>query len=165
LLATFGLDVQGVMRYADTRRAQQRCLRLDSQGRLQAFLLAGEARAQAWVLNALQQGAPAATLARALLADAQQPPAGVAPRSPQVCACHDVSQTRIIETLACCAGDEPQRLAQLQQQLACGTGCGSCLPALKALARAHPARAPRDPVHDPAHVNVLAHAHAHAQPR
>ncbi|MCE2660233.1 MAG: molybdopterin-dependent oxidoreductase [Rubrivivax sp.] len=163
LLATFGLDAPGVMRYADTRRAQQRCLRLDSQGRLQAFLLAGEARAQAWVLNALQQGAPAATLARALLADALQPPAGVAPRSPQVCACHDVSQARIVETLVRCSGEEPQRLAQLQQQLACGTGCGSCLPALRALARAHPARAARDPDSEAANLNVL--ADAHAQPR
>jgi assimilatory nitrate reductase catalytic subunit len=57
----------------------------------------------------------------------------VAPRSPQVCACHDVSEDAIVTQLRLSVGDAGQRLQQLQAQLRCGTDCGSCLPALKLL--------------------------------
>ena len=58
----------------------------------------------------------------------------VAPRSPQVCACFDVSEARIREHLAAGAGEPDDRLQALQQALRCGTQCGSCLPALRRLA-------------------------------
>ena len=52
-------------------------------------------------------------------------------RSPQVCNCLDVSAAQIEQQLQTLPGDAPQRLEQLQARLACGTRCGSCLPALR----------------------------------
>ncbi len=127
-----------VLRYADLRAGQQRALRLHGDGTLQAFVLAGDVAAQAWVLDLLQQGLPAAAFGRALLSARPTPPLPVLPRSPQVCACHDVSRQAIVDTLAQCGGAAPERLQQLQTQLRCGTECGSCLPAVKALVDQHP---------------------------
>jgi assimilatory nitrate reductase catalytic subunit len=61
----------------------------------------------------------------------------MAATSAQVCACHDVSEQRIVEALPLCTGTPAERLQQLQQQLRCGTECGSCLPAVKALVQRH----------------------------
>jgi assimilatory nitrate reductase catalytic subunit len=63
------------------------------------------------------------------------PPLAGPPRSAQVCACHDVSEDTITATLAGLSGDDDARLAALQARLRCGTECGSCLPAVKALVR------------------------------
>jgi assimilatory nitrate reductase catalytic subunit len=128
-----GPGLRPAMRYADPACGRQRALRLDDQGRLQAVVMAGEARAQAWVLDLLQQGLPAAALGRAVLAGAASPPRAVVARSPQVCACHDVSEAQIMSCLRSCAGSAGERLSQLQARLHCGTECGSCLPALKTL--------------------------------
>jgi assimilatory nitrate reductase catalytic subunit len=54
-----------------------------------------------------------------------------APRSRIVCACHNVAETDIAQCLA--AGNQ---LPQVQIKLKCGTGCGSCVPELKRMARA-----------------------------
>jgi assimilatory nitrate reductase catalytic subunit len=124
-----------VLRYADAGRARARVLRLAADGSLQAFLLAGDASAAPWMLDWLQQRRPAATLGRAMLAAGASPPVAGPPRSAQVCACHDVSEDSITAALAGLSGDADARLAALQARLHCGTGCGSCLPALKALVR------------------------------
>ena len=116
---------------------RNRAMRLHADGSLQSFMLAGDAAAQGWVLELLQQGLPAAAFGRALLAASHQPPQPVLPRSPQVCACHDVSESAIVLALAACEGDAAQRLQEVQRQLRCGTECGSCLPALKTLALRH----------------------------
>jgi assimilatory nitrate reductase catalytic subunit len=113
-------------------------MRLHEDGTLQAFVLAGDASAQAWVLDLLQQGQPAAAFGRALLAASRQPPQALPARSRQVCACHDVREDLILATLAQCSGDEAARLQTLQSQLKCGTSCGSCLPELKSLLRRSP---------------------------
>ena len=126
-----------VLRYADSRSGQHRALRLHTNGHLQAFLLAGDVQAAAWVLPLLQQGLPAATFGRALLAASKQAPATLVAASPQVCACHDVSEQRIVQALPLCTGTAAERLQQLQRQLRCGTECGSCLPAVKALVFKH----------------------------
>jgi assimilatory nitrate reductase catalytic subunit len=136
--AMLGLDQGPVLRYADARAGQQRALRLAEDGTLQAFVLAGDASAQAWVLDLLQQRRPAAAFGRALLAAGAAPPAAAPPRSPQVCACFDVRQDAIVSTAARCSGSPDARLQQLQQALRCGTQCGSCLPALKGLLQRHP---------------------------
>ena len=140
LESALGLAEGPTLRYADARAGQQRAMRLDADGTLRAFLLAGSAAAAGWVLDLLQQGLPAAALGRALLGGSARPPQAVPVRSPQVCACHDVSQARIVETLAGCSGDADTRLRQLQAQLRCGTECGSCVPALKVLVQQHPAQ-------------------------
>ena len=123
------------LRYADSRRGRGRCLRLAADGTLHAFLLAGDASAAPWLLDWLQQRRPVADLGRALLAAGATPPVASAPRSAQVCACHDVSEDRITHALATMPGDDAERLVALQAQLRCGTECGSCLPAVKALVR------------------------------
>jgi assimilatory nitrate reductase catalytic subunit len=48
-----------------------------------------------------------------------------------------VSEARIGAVLAGCRSSIDVQLAELQQTLACGTQCGSCLPELKRLVRAH----------------------------
>ena len=131
------LDDGAVLRYADVRAGQRRAMRLAGDGTLAAFMLAGNAAAQGWVLDLLQQHSHAAAFGRALLTASARAPLPVAPRSAQVCACHDVSEARIVGQLALVDGDETQRLHQLQASLRCGTECGSCLPALKTLIKRH----------------------------
>jgi assimilatory nitrate reductase catalytic subunit len=147
LEAAFQLADGPVLRYADARAGQHRAMRLHTDGTLQAFLLSGNAAAQGWVLDLLQQGAPAAGFGRALLAASAAPPQDLAPRRKQVCACHDVSEDTIVATLPqCTGGDEAAVLGALQSRLKCGTECGSCLPALKALVRQQQPRRPVQPV-------------------
>ncbi|MBL0419846.1 molybdopterin-dependent oxidoreductase [Ramlibacter sp. AW1] len=129
---------QGV-RYADPRRGQHRAVRLVRQGaqsRLEAFLLAGDTRSQAWIRALLQDELDARSYGRLLLAPGAKPPVAIAPRGRQVCGCLDVSEPAIQRNLASCQGTPEERLAQLQQDLRCGTQCGSCVPELKRLVRA-----------------------------
>ena len=128
-----GLAGRPLLHYADRRSSQQRLMALAADGTLDGFLLAGNIAADAWVLPLLQQAQPAAALGRALLTGGAQPPRSLPPASRQVCACHDVSETRIQAALAKGSGDADERLRQLQQTLHCGTDCGSCLPALRNL--------------------------------
>ena len=127
-----------VLRYADTRSGQRRAVRLQADGSLQAFMLAGDLASQGWILDLLQQGQPAAGFGRALLAATALPPLAVSRQSRQVCACHDVSEDSIAAALAHCSGSAQQRLQTLQERLRCGTECGSCLPALKAMVQTAP---------------------------
>ena len=137
LEVALGLQTGAVLRYADSRVSQRRAMRLHADGSLQAFLLAGDTAAQGWMLELLQQGQPAPPYGSALLAARSQAPQAVAPRSRQVCACHDVSEKAIIDQLLTERGSAGERLERLQRQLHCGTECGSCLPALKVLVQRH----------------------------
>lgn len=134
-----GLQAPDVLRYDDARAGRHRAMRLAADGTLQAFVLAGDAAASGWALDWLQQRQPAASSGRALLAGGRTPPQALAPRSPQVCSCLDISEARIVQALAQCPGSAEQRLQSLQQGLRCGTQCGSCVPALKVLVQRHPA--------------------------
>ena len=136
--ALMGLATTPVLRYADTRSGQRRVLALAPGGALQAYLLAGDTAADAWVLPLQQQGEPAARFGQALLAASRTPPQPVAAASRQVCACHDVSEARIVAMLQATVGSSSERLACVQQGLRCGTECGSCLPAVKALVQQTP---------------------------
>jgi assimilatory nitrate reductase catalytic subunit len=60
----------------------------------------------------------------------------VAPASPQLCTCFDVSVAAVTRALGTASGDAAQRLAQVQGALKCGTNCGSCLPDLRRIAQA-----------------------------
>ncbi len=148
--ATLGIVGGKVLRYADARRGQRRAMRLAATdtkeaggATLDAFLLAGDAAAAAWVLGLLQDGLPVRAFGHALLSGRATPPSALPPRAPQVCNCLDVNHGAIVDALAHCHGDSDTRLAQLQQRLACGTQCGSCLPAVRALIAAQGAvRAP-----------------------
>jgi assimilatory nitrate reductase catalytic subunit len=144
LAALFGLQGTDTLSYADTRRGQRRSVRLSLSGgdqHLDAFLLAGDTRAEAWIAPLLQQSLPAQAYGRFLLAPGATPPGPAPRRSPQVCSCFDVSEAAILQTLAACAGPPDTRLAALQARLRCGTQCGSCLPTLKRLVDVQPATA------------------------
>jgi assimilatory nitrate reductase catalytic subunit len=133
-----GLDTADLLRYADPRRGQRRCVRLAAgadgapgEAKLRAFLLAGDTRAANWVGALLTDDLPAQAYGRALLAGTAAPPVAMPSRGAQVCNCFDVTDAEITAVLARCDGSPDARLAQLQSALKCGTNCGSCLPALR----------------------------------
>ncbi|MCV2422031.1 molybdopterin-dependent oxidoreductase [Paucibacter sp. DJ2R-2] len=137
-----GLRGARLLRYVDGQRGRSRLALLDEgghQARLRAVLTVGSVGEGAWVQALWRSAALAAPYGRRLLEPAEVdlsdagPPA--AAPSPQVCNCLDVSEARIRAQLASCAGSPAERLAALQQALACGTQCGSCLPALRRLER------------------------------
>ena len=146
--AQLGLAGPMLLRYADRRHGQRRVMRLapvdvsapagKGPARLEAFLLGGDIRAAAWIRSLLQDELPAEAYGRLLLSPSAQPPVAVAvaARGKQVCSCFDVTEPQIIEALAAIDGSSDERLARLQTELRCGTNCGSCLPALRSLAKA-----------------------------
>jgi assimilatory nitrate reductase catalytic subunit len=140
LAALLGLDGRDALHYVDRKRGQRRSMRLESQSgerRLDAFLLAGDTRAEAWIRTLLEEQLPAQAYGRLLLAPGAKAPAALRARGRRVCTCLDVGEREIEDTLAQSSGPPEARLAQLQQKLKCGTNCGSCLPELRRLATAH----------------------------
>jgi assimilatory nitrate reductase catalytic subunit len=134
-----GLTGSETLRYADRRRGQHRAVRLQRVGneaRLEAFLLSGDTRAEAWIKAVLQDELPAQAYGRLLLAPGAKPPLAVQQRGKLVCSCFNVAAPAIEHHLAASTGDATQRLVSLQDKLRCGTNCGSCVPELKRLVRA-----------------------------
>ncbi len=143
--ALMGLDDQQALSYEDARRARRRLVQYRSPAQAEAevksrtldgLLLAGDTQSQSWLRTLLQEELPAEALGCGLLAPVAQAPAHLAPRSPQVCACFNVSEQAIRDQLGRCAtgtGSAEDRLADLQGALKCGTQCGSCLPTLRRL--------------------------------
>jgi assimilatory nitrate reductase catalytic subunit len=134
-----GLARPETLRYADRKKGQHRAVFLRREGgstRLEAFLLAGDTSAEAWIRTLLQDELPAQAYGRLLLAPGATPPVAVQARGRQVCTCFDVSEPQIKEHLAARTGDDEERLASLQGSLKCGTNCGSCVPELKRLVQA-----------------------------
>ena len=145
--ALFDLQDPMVLRYDDATRGQRRAMRLaDAVGLpaasapLRSVLLSGDTAAEPWVLTLWRERLPARQFGQALLSGRMLPPQAVAPRSPQVCNCLDVSEDTIVGVLRTTPGADDSRVQRLQQRLRCGTQCGSCLPALRALAQHHPAQ-------------------------
>ena len=133
-----GLADAPALRYADRKTGQRRTMRLAPSGGdllLQAFVLAGDTRAETWLRPLLQDALPAQPYGRLLLAPGAQAPITLAAASPQVCTCFNVREDAILSCLASCHGSEEGRLEALQQQLQCGTNCGSCIPQLRRLVR------------------------------
>jgi assimilatory nitrate reductase catalytic subunit len=118
-----------------------RLLASDGQSLLEAFVLAGDISAEAWVRPLLQDGLPAQAYGRLLLLPGAKAPVAVSARGRQVCSCVDVSETQIGDALAACSGSAEARFTQLQERLKCGTECGSCVPEVKRLVRARLAAA------------------------
>lgn len=138
IAALLGLEGSGVLRYADARRGQERRMRLAAEGgdsRLEAFLLAGDTQAEAWVRPLLREGASAAAFGRALLQGGARAPVAVPDRGAQVCNCFDVREAQIGAVLERCVGNIDSKIAQVQSELRCGTNCGSCLPELRRIVR------------------------------
>jgi assimilatory nitrate reductase catalytic subunit len=143
LAALMGLSGPDVMRYDDARQGQQRRMQVEPSTaeplgpqagrRLRAFLMAGDLSSEKWVRPLLQEDLPVDELGTALLSPGAHPPVATADRGKQVCTCFNVSDIAIVEVLKRCDGPAEQRLASLQDELRCGTNCGSCLPALRKL--------------------------------
>jgi assimilatory nitrate reductase catalytic subunit len=135
LLALSGREA---LRYADRKKGQRRAMRLARHGdeaRLEAFLLAGDTTAEAWIKTLLQDELPAQAYGRQLLAPGSKAPVAVQARGKQVCTCFNVTETAITDYLAASGGDESARMQSLQAELKCGTNCGSCVPELKRIVR------------------------------
>ena len=130
-----------VLDYRDARAGSRRSLVIERDDRdaewLVAYWFAGAAAADATLAQdcgrRLLAGIPLEVPARSLLAGR---PGGLVVRTPtaQLCACHDVSETAVRTALACASGDAAARVASAQKATRCGTGCGSCLPALRRMA-------------------------------
>lgn len=135
----FGLQAPDLLRYDDPGRGQRRVMRLSVQGsrqRVEAFLMAGQVDAEAWVRPLLQEDQPVEALGTALLAPGRQAPGPVTVRGRQVCNCLNVTEPQILDWLPRCTGSADARLGQLQAALRCGTQCGSCVPTLRTLIKA-----------------------------
>jgi assimilatory nitrate reductase catalytic subunit len=105
--------------------------------RLQGFLVGGDISAETWLRPLLQDDLPAQAYGRSLLIAGAKAPVAIAPRGRQVCSCFNVSETEIDAALAEGRGTPQAQLDQLQLALRCGTNCGSCLPELRRMIRAH----------------------------
>ncbi|MDP2023427.1 MAG: molybdopterin dinucleotide binding domain-containing protein, partial [Hydrogenophaga sp.] len=137
-----GLGGTDALRYVDKRLGQRRTARLvrtNGASRLEGFVLAGDVRAEAWIKPLLQDQLPADAYGRLLLMPGAKAPVAVVARGKQVCTCFNVSEDDIGAQLQTSRGSDDQRLAALQSGLKCGTNCGSCIPELRRLVRAHPA--------------------------
>ncbi|MEJ8827297.1 molybdopterin dinucleotide binding domain-containing protein, partial [Variovorax humicola] len=133
-----GLSDADTLRYVDARHGQRRAARLVRVGadaHLDAFLLGGDTRAEAWIKTLLQEQLPAQAFGRQLLRPGATAPAGLAARGKVVCSCFGVTATAITDKLRSCTGDDKERLAALQGALQCGTNCGSCIPELQRMVR------------------------------
>ncbi|SAI65697.1 nitrate reductase%2C catalytic subunit [Bordetella ansorpii] len=111
--------------FDDPARGVLRRAGLDDARRPDAFLLAGDTRAQAGMLAWADGGEAPAGLARLLMGRG-----GAAKRARTVCACMGVTDAAIESGIA--AGLD---LAGLKTQLGCGTGCGSCVPEIRDMLR------------------------------
>jgi assimilatory nitrate reductase catalytic subunit len=133
--ALFELDGATVLRYADPRRGVTRAVRL-TDGQVSGACLSGDAIGEIWLREFHAQGLNVAALGSRLLAPTATAPAALAARGRIVCSCHVVGETTILAALQAADGDAGSKLATVQQQLRCGTQCGSCLPELRKLATA-----------------------------
>jgi len=80
-------------------------------------------------------GRDVASLRHRLLLPGAEAPSGFVPRGHVVCSCHDVAESDVLEVMTEAADSPLMALERAQQRLRCGTGCGSCLPELRRLAR------------------------------
>ena len=130
-----------VLRYADKKKGQHRTIKLTGNrehAELEAFLLAGDTRSEAWVKTLLQDSLPAQSYGRMLLIPGSKAPIAVQSRGKAVCTCFNVTDAAITEQLTKSFGSHERRLTELQTSLKCGTNCGSCVPELKRMIRDNP---------------------------
>jgi assimilatory nitrate reductase catalytic subunit len=125
-----GLNEGPVLAYDDPRRSIGKRVRIEN-GRITAIRLAGETLAQHWLQNLWMEGRADEQLRRWLLAPLSAPPGNIdtpVAGNKTLCNCKNVSQTAV------CAGiSRGLDLQGLQQELGCGTQCGSCVPEIKRL--------------------------------
>jgi assimilatory nitrate reductase catalytic subunit len=133
-----GLQGSDSLRYVDAKRRQLRSMRLrhldkadQKDTQLDAFLIAGDTSAEAWLKTLLQTQQSAKAYGRRLLMTGSKPPVASNDAGVTVCTCVGVKDVAIQAHLRICQGDETTRLSSLQGTLKCGTQCGSCVPELR----------------------------------
>ena len=114
----------GAIVYEDARRSIAKKA-ITRDGRLLGVRLAGETLAQAWLKQAMAEDELDASLIRLALAPSARPPVAMVPRT-IICKCADVSDLQIQMELA-----RGSALAGLQENLKCGSFCGSCMPDIR----------------------------------
>ena len=72
----------------------------------------------------------------ALMVPRARPPSGFRARGRVVCSCHGVAEHEIAAAIAAQCGPARARCSRVQDELRCGTGCGSCVPELKQIVAA-----------------------------
>ena len=128
-----GLEHEMALRYEDTRRASSRRMLIEADT-LRAVRLCGEPGAiesGEWLREWLIAEKPVAEIRRLLLSPATHAPSGFVLSGKTVCQCFNVSEDAIASALKEIAGAPHERYTALQQQLKCGTNCGSCVPELR----------------------------------
>jgi assimilatory nitrate reductase catalytic subunit len=132
----FNLTDSNTMQYVDTSRSIHRRLRFDDT-HIGALYLAGNTQGAAWLSEFYQQNIAVMALGYQLLAPNAQPPATLSATDLQrkvICSCWSVNTQQINAALTTTSATPDNPSAQLitvQQQLQCGTLCGSCLPELR----------------------------------
>ena len=129
-----------VMRYVDKKKGQHRSIKINGSKEhalLEAFLLAGDTRSEAWIKTLLQDKLPAQNYGRLLLVPGSQAPIAVQSRGKTICTCFNVTDVAIQDALSLTKGTAEQCLSALQDTLKCGTNCGSCAPEIKRMVLAH----------------------------
>ncbi|MFO1415663.1 MAG: molybdopterin-dependent oxidoreductase [Burkholderiales bacterium] len=130
--ACFALDGADVVRYDDGRRAIGRRVRV-VDGRIVAVRLSGDVAAESWLRTWLAEGVDVRAHRAQLVRPGAVAPGVAVPRGRVVCNCVGVAERDIVACAARGAGQAPATLAQVQAELGCGTGCGSCLPEIRQL--------------------------------
>jgi assimilatory nitrate reductase catalytic subunit len=127
----FGIVGTGVLRYDDTKRGNARHI-LVRDGRLAAVSLAGDISAEHWLKEYLEGERPIAEIGRMLLKPSNKAPEGFKSRGRIICNCFNIAETDIVQSLTSMKhASAEEKLSALQEQLKCGTNCGSCVPELK----------------------------------
>jgi assimilatory nitrate reductase catalytic subunit len=118
--------------YRDPRRSVVKLAQLDaSTDQLLGMLLAGETAAAGWLQEVMLAAQPVGSLRRWLFAPTAKPPVAMTAGGRTICNCFGISETQITGLLG-----QGASLGAVQEQLKCGTSCGSCLPELRRMAAA-----------------------------
>jgi assimilatory nitrate reductase catalytic subunit len=134
LEALLQLDAKSGLRYVDPKRSHLRSIQLNrskAMPQLEAFVMAGDTSAEAWLKTLLQTQQSTESYGRRLLMTGQKPPVALKEAGQTICTCVGVKDVAIAEWLQTHPGQEAAQLAGLQNNLKCGTQCGSCVPQLK----------------------------------
>lgn len=124
------VDHGPVLAYDDPVRSVGKRVRIEN-GRITAIRLAGETAARHWLKDLWNKGQADESLRRWLLAPLCAAPGAVSLAAGKtLCNCMNISQQQVTAAIA-----KGADLAQLKQQLGCGTSCGSCVPEIKQLLR------------------------------
>jgi assimilatory nitrate reductase catalytic subunit len=134
LEALLQMDSGSGLRYVDPKRSHLRSIQLDrskAMPQLEAFVMAGDTSAEAWLKTLLQTQQSTESYGRRLLMTGQKPPVALKEVGQTICTCVGVKDVAIADWLQANPGQEAAQLAGLQISLKCGTECGSCVPQLK----------------------------------